>query len=939
MARLIDHLFRSSKTQRAYALSPLAVQAERREAQARAYMRHRRARMETQAGQAAAEALRLLPLLLHVNMPGLPGHVDDRACPAGIADYSPTSHEIKLARRLFPGARVRRAGFLRPAVDLVAVMGSAGTIGFTGESDLDVWICHGPHLREEALALYRRKVRALEAWACDHAGADIHLFFQSTASIRANDFGQTDVEGCGSAMGALLKEEFYRTGILLAGKLPYWWVVPPGLDPGEHREHLERLRGDPTLVTDGYADLGPVARVPLGELFGAALWQIVKGWKAPFKSALKMGLLEKAVCSDAPVPPLCETLKEQVQAGERPDPYCLLFDAVLDHYRATGDAGTEDLLARCFYLKSGIRLDPGLLEAARDAPGDLGVMARYVASWGWGPRRVEHLNGFRHWRFQWVRQLGREVDRFFLRTYQRIRSALDRTGETQRITPRDLTVLGRKLQVMYRRLPDKVETIHLPTHVPEESSLTLFQETLPSGEAPWKLFRGRVTPSNADERYADVLREGADPLEILVWAAHNGILGPRTEMTCWAQGARLSGSEATQAARHLAGFMARARDREPPLEALLEAPRVLRMIVVPNLGVAGPTVRELGEAHVTSWGEVFYRRWTGAEALGRFMEEAFVPLLLDGAGPEALRVLTPVRKVGGIHSTSHRLERRLPAMMEFMGGRDHPGGVRRRYVAGSGQGCCVLDRTGPRECRYHSFYERGETLRHLSGVGPYVRVETRVEREAGDLALLATLFEVAEHGRLDVFVLREGATETLFVVDEVGNLSYFEAPADPQPYSLAKLLHFIENVYPEVAGQPHSPLAGLALEDALRIHTLVYDGTCRAFTATQDHLSRVRSLGLVPVGLTIERTYGPEGEPAGYRVTWGMQVIRSGEHPNPLAEVRRRILSARRSGVEYDAFVTRLFLDDAFRATHCGPFAALGHYLFYKKAIEQRLSA
>ena len=934
MARLVERLF-CRTAQPEPSPSPLAVETAGREERVRHYMRHRWQRLCRQVGEPGTEALELLPFLLHVNLPGLPGYVPGRSCPCGVADYSPPARVLKAARRRFPEARVRRTGALRPAVDLVAVMGSAGTIGFTGESDLDVWVCHGPGLSPREADLLRSKVHAVERWLNENTGLEVHLFLQSTESIRANDFGQTDLEGCGSAMGALLKEEFYRTAIVLAGKLPLWWVVPAGLTPQAYAEHAEQMARDPTLVTDTYVDLGWVARVPLGELFGAAVWQIVKGWHAPFKSALKMGLLEKVVSTDLPVPPLCETLKERVHAGDRPDPYCVLFDAVLEHYRAAGDIEAEDLLARCFYLKTGIRLDPERLEALQEDPGDAGVMARYVARWGWGPRTLRHLNEFGQWRFEWVVDLARDVDRFFLRAYQRIRTALERAGETQRITARDLTVLGRTLQVLYRRIPNKVETLHRIADRVEEAQLTLLQESLPRGEVFWRLYRGWVTPATAEQRLHDVLREGSDPMELLVWAAHNRLLGSKTALATWPQGESPAAAEAEQVARTLVEFRQRwgGHGAAAP-QHLLERPRTRALIVVLNFGLPVGRVRQVGAVYTTTWGEVFYRRWQGAEALDRFLEESLVPFLLDGGEAGTFRAVCPSRAPGG-GGALHRLERTLPALAEFLGGKGPPAGVRRRYLLKEEGRYLILDRPGPDACRLHVLFDQESALRFLSGVGPYHRVETRIERQAGDPAVLATVFEAAEYGRIDVFVLREADRETLFVVDEVGNLSVSHHVPEPHLYALARLLLFLENVFPEVAVQPGSPLAGrVVLEEVLRIHILVYDGTCRAFTATQDHLHRVRALGLRPTGLVIERSGG-----GGYRIQWGDQIIDSRQYPDPLGEVRRRILKSRRSGGSYDVFVTRLFLDEAFRRQHCGAFATMGHYLFYKRAIEHRLSA
>jgi len=916
----------------------LVAAAEAAERAFAAYDRWRRARMGAQVGERGVEALRLLPLLLHVNQPGLPGYVEDPARPCGIAEYSPSASELALARRHFPEAPVRRAGVLRPAVDLVAVMGSAGTIGFSGESDLDVWVCHQASLAGPDLALYRGKVQAVERWLTRHSGLEIHLFLQPTGRIRDNDFGETDVESCGSAMGALLKEEFYRTGVLLAGKRPVWRLVPPGASPEEYRGHLERLRAAPAFHADAYVDLGWVAQVPLGELFGAAVWQIVKGWKSPFKSALKIGLLESAVRARREGPPLCEVAKERVLSGDRVDPYRLLFDQVLAHYRANGESNSEDLLARCFYLKTGVRLDPSTSGKPPRRESDEAVLAEYVASWGWGARRIAHLNAFHGWKFEWVQALAKEVDRYFLRTYQRIRAALDESGEAQRITPRDLTILGRKLQAVYRRVPHKVETLHLVTRGVEEASVSLYQEMQPDGEIPWRLYRGRATPLNVDGKETDLFRVSADLVDLLVWAAQNKILGGRTRIFCHGIRGEVPAADVEALGQMLAAFVAAIEGEEPSHAALLERPRPTRFLVIPSFLAETAGERGLAAVYTTTWGETYYQRWESTDALRTFLEEAFIPFLLESPSPGNVEVFAPPRKVGTANASPRRLQRELPAAAAFLGGAEYPPDLRRRLVGAVGPGFYVLDRVSTQEIRYRTFPDRQALFGYLSAVGPHGRVETRVEGVSGDLAMARAVFETATPGALDIFLLEEPALQTLFVVDEVGNLACFSHGPEDAPYALAKLLVFLEGVVPDLAVQAQSPLNGRTLSESLRIHTLLVDGACRVLTATHEHLGRVRALGLQPVGLTIEKGVGDGSPGGGYRVTWGSQTIESGAFENPLAELRRRIRQARGSGLDYAVFVTRLFLDERFTAEACGPFVTTGHYLFYKKVIEQRLS-
>ncbi len=896
-----------------------------------AHDRQRLQRLESQLSARAAEALRVLPLLLHVNQSGLPGYVDDPQCPCGIADYSPSPPELRAAERLFAGYAPRRVGVLRPFVDLVALMGSAGTVGFSEDSDLDVWVCYaGPAASGSSLEMYRRKVSAVERWVRAHGGLEAHLFLQPTEGVRADDFGETGGEGCGSALGALLKEEFYRTGVLLAGKAPFWRLVPPGSSPHEYRAHREALRSSRTFPAGRYVDLGPVTQLPLGEFFGAAVWQIVKGWKAPFKSALKMGLLEQAVRSGEAGTPLCERVKEAVLAGGPADPYQALFEQVLGYYRANGEPAIEDLLARCFYLKAGLRLSPDEGEEPAGDRGSAAALRRCVRDLGWGPRKIRHLDDFASWRFEWVRGLARELDRFFLRAYQRIREVLEGAGEAQRITPRDLTILGAKLRAAYRKAPDKVETLQFVTRGVQETSLSLYQEVEPDGEAPWSLYRGWVSPLNVDAREANRLRTSDDPVELLAWAAQNRILGATTRVSSHAVGSGFAAAELEAAGHALVRFAA-GNEGDASQGELLSPSRPLRMLLLS--GFSG-SEGEMSLLQGTTWGETYYRRWQGPEALRCFLEQAFVPFLLEAPARARVEVFAPNRKGGTPGGGQRQLQRELPEIASYLGRADHPEGVRRRHVGLLvGQGGYVLDRWGPRDIRCRAFPDPATLLRHLVAIGPHERVETRVEGASDELAALKAVFEHSSQGLVDVFVAEEREQEVLYVVDEVGNLFHTARVSEGAPYALAKLLLFLEGVIPCLAAEPGSPLAGRGM-DAVRIHTLLPGAPWRVLTATHEYLRRVRALGLRPVGLEIERV----GEGGEYRIAWGERQIDSESFENPLAEVRDRIRESRRSGLDYDVFVTRLFLDEAFRVQSCGRFATVGHYLFYKRAVEQRLA-
>src|SRR5690606_41697425 len=88
----------------------------------------------------------------------------------------------------------------------LSIICSLVTLAYTEQSDMDFWLCHDPAVDEEALALLRRKARAVEAWAAGQ-GAELHVFLvdpERFASGRRE--AELSGEDCGSSQHYLLLE-------------------------------------------------------------------------------------------------------------------------------------------------------------------------------------------------------------------------------------------------------------------------------------------------------------------------------------------------------------------------------------------------------------------------------------------------------------------------------------------------------------------------------------------------------------------------------------------------------------------------------------------------------------------------------------------------------------------------------------------------------------
>ncbi|WP_231876823.1 class I adenylate cyclase, partial [Oleiphilus sp. HI0080] len=100
-----------------------------------------------------------------------------------------------------------------------------------------------------------------------------------------------DKESSGSAQHFLLLDEFYRTAILLTGRYPLWWLVPPDAE-GSYAEITQLLLGNRFVKEADVLDFGSTHTIPKSELIGAGLWQLYKSLESPYKSALKLLLAE-----------------------------------------------------------------------------------------------------------------------------------------------------------------------------------------------------------------------------------------------------------------------------------------------------------------------------------------------------------------------------------------------------------------------------------------------------------------------------------------------------------------------------------------------------------------------------------------------------------------------------------------------------------------------
>lgn len=246
---------------------------------------------ESRMDSRGRDFLAVLPALLHSGAFERYKGIEDMCVPSRISGYSLTTEDIRALDEMFKGIDFDDDDDLAVPVKALMSIGSTGTIAQSSSSDLDCWVCCDfSKVRGDSRERLQFKLGALEDWAESEFGLEVHFFVMDVREVRDNKFGISDEESSGSAQSAILKEEFYRTALLISGRPPLWWFSPVDADDREYAETAKRVS---LLCGNDYAvDLGNVPHIPMEEFFGASLWQIVKGVKSPFKSIMKFGLLE-----------------------------------------------------------------------------------------------------------------------------------------------------------------------------------------------------------------------------------------------------------------------------------------------------------------------------------------------------------------------------------------------------------------------------------------------------------------------------------------------------------------------------------------------------------------------------------------------------------------------------------------------------------------------
>ncbi|MFT5592138.1 MAG: adenylate cyclase class 1 [Oceanicoccus sp.] len=774
-----------------------------------AYNQHRLERTQLALTVRQRVLFDTIGLLYHVNHEKLPGFVGYE-CPCGVARYTPDKDTLRAAASMATGFQFsqRRSGGTK--IKSMFIMGSCGSLGHSGGSDLDIWLCHEPDIAQHELELLQEKSNAIEKWA-DNIGLEVHFFLMDAEKFVKGERNDLDGEDCGSAQHHLLLDEFYRTSILLCGCYPLWWLVPVEHE-NNYDDFVYRLQKQGFVQPEEVIDFGGIGTIPAGEFVGAGMWQLYKAIGSPYKSILKLFLTEAYASSYPDVRPLSLDLKARIfnetTKLEKLDPYLLLYDRLEAYLLTRDEVARLELVRRCIYFKANIPMG----QSTRRKHWKRDFLKPVIAEWGWTEGLLMHLDNRPQWQVHTVVQERKTLVNELIHSYKFLSQFGRNNQEDTMLTAKDMTLLGHKLYATFDRKPGKIDLINpgISKDIQEEKlSLHLdrqhIRQRIP--QMAWSLYTGIARPGGAQ----NPIKKSASLIDLLAWCHVNQVMAKGTNVVMY-QGNQhgqdyelkeiISSFYQTPLTENIG-----VNFDEPPVPRHVSL--YINVFVDPmshytrrgihkisnrtdSLGYSAlkeNLVLTIDQMVFNSWREVLVNRYEGQNALLRVIEDylmSYPPHSTQSAPKLKVYCYCTTRP----KAIAERVEKVMDEIREcFYGAKSNR---RRRYILQISSDYHLIQFNDGRPVIYH-FDKPLHLFRQLSKPQQFYS-QIMLDSHALRGSVVKMICENARPGILHVYYLKQEQRAQIYVIDERGSLIQWRTPIYNEAALINPLNHFLRQV-------------------------------------------------------------------------------------------------------------------------------------------------
>lgn len=556
-----------------------------------------------------ADLFQTIPFLLHENsvFPGM--EAIESQTPCGICDYVPGIETQDVLKKYLKAENIIARPCLNYVIEGLFTIGSTGSLAQTVDSDIDYWVCiNEENFNSRATELFKNKLNIIEKIAWDQFDTKVTFFLVDIVKAKNNDFGDSTIESSGSAQSRLLKEEFYRTMIYVAGKIPLWSVLPTAISINYYSSILNSVATFPNLIR--YIDLGDIHAIPTSEYFGASIWQMFKWLKSPFKSVIKMALLEKYIYEYGKESLLCNKYKDEwMNSGThlklaQNDSYYILLKNLIKYFESADDQQSVTLLLTCFFLKLGISKDSEIDNTIFGLRKTL--LEKCMAKWGWTKDEVFKIGSFKTWQYSHIAKLSSTIEKFMIKKYKTVNLTFEKQFQGRSmISQEDRTVLGRKIFIEFSKQPGKVEKVLLISRSDRHfQGLNLKYIKKETRVGTWELFNKNIKMHLQAE---ESLIKAHTIEEIGAWLMNNDLYNENSVVTLIPNPTYVTFDDIRKLFKAMYDFFSPVLNKVIGFDQLLLKNRVVCLFISINFYAPKQQrkVTEYTAVYLNSWGEMF----------------------------------------------------------------------------------------------------------------------------------------------------------------------------------------------------------------------------------------------------------------------------------------------------------------------------------------------
>lgn len=892
----------------------------------------------------------LLPLLFHVNLESLPGYHPHAEAPFGISNFHPSDTLLRLAQSITRGQVSSRMQLVKPELAAMYLMGSSGSVGQSTSSDLDIWLCYDSGLSDQKIQLLQEKADVISAWANDF-NLEVHFFLMNAHRFNGGEQQSLTGENCGSTQHVLLLDEFYRTAQLLAGNIPAWWLVPTAFEP-YYDESIQTMTEEGLVSASNCTDFGPISTLPAGEFIGAGMWQIYKAIDSPYKSVLKLILLEIYAREYPEMHSLAHQFKSDVYQMRLSlndlDPYVMLYRRIESYLVEREEHQRLDLIRRCFYFKVGLNLS----KSTRAYNWRRDLMDYLVTSWGWSQKTIKHLDNHRSWSIDEVLAERRLLINELTHSYRSLTEFASEHHSAHIMSQRDLLILSRKLHAAFDRRPGKIDFIRIGLDIDlSHEKLRMYERE--SRQEPGVYLWAAYNQPLENDPAPSPLKYSKGLLETLLWSHLNGLISAHLHIPVFAEQQSISEFELRMTLASMRQFIPTPLPKiestsfyhpailtkvvcfinlgRDPLHYL--SAKGLQKISARNNSLDFSALREnlvlsIDMVLINTWGEVVVERYAEEDALVKSLKS-----LVSRVNKQTRSGLPIIETVCHNQTRPQAIAQRVKDLfsdaLSALCSPTHP--VTTRFAFNVSQNFLLVQNIN-KVTNYITLDSRKELIQHLGQEQTDYSPVIFDRQFQNENPLLGQLFQLHQANAISVaFEIKQKVCE-FYLIDEHGSLVNYKQPFHSLPTMLSPLVRFLkitehrQRSNADVQLMPQRTIQCFEIKrkgkevilDKIKLGGLVSKGR---FISVQ-----------VNVDLNEQNTFE-------YHIVCNEKEFQSAVLGNGIYNaVASFILGLRSSGQKYPTYITDLALTES--VIDSLPFAddQTLHYIQLKLKLEQRIN-